>query len=81
MKNVMNSLFFWKFEFVGLFVNWIQNLKKIEKFGFKLLILFDFDIFVVQPNFVTKNIAFRLCAFITSLFLKFLDMMKVFTAN
>ena len=43
--------------------------------------MFDFDIFAVQPNFITKIIVFRLNAFIISPFLKFLSIVEVFLAN
>ena len=77
----MNFPFFWKFEFVGLLANWIQNLKKIKKFDFQILILFGFDVFAIQPNFVFRSIASRLCIFIMSLLLKLLGVVEVFTAN
>ena len=43
--------------------------------------MFGFDVFAIQANFVIRNIAFKLYAFIIALFLKLLGVMKTFTAN
>lgn len=42
-----------------------------------LLVLLDFDVFIILPNFIIKNIVFRLIIFIIILFLKFLNIEKV----
>ena len=39
------------------------------------------DIFAVQPNFLTKGVALKLHSFIVSALLKFLGMIKIFSAN
>ena len=53
----------------------------VQKFGLYFLILFGFDIFIIQPNFITGNIASRLGAFVVTLFLKFLNTIEVFLVN
>ena len=71
MKNVMDLLLLWQFELVGFVVYWMQYLKRPEKLSFKLAILFDHDVLVVQPNFVIKTIAPRLYNLVIDSFLKF----------
>ena len=56
----------------------MPNLKRFTELCLQFLLLFDFDIFAVQQNYITGSIVFRLDAFIVGLFLKFLDMVKVF---
>ena len=55
--------------------------KKIEKFGFKLAILLNFEIIATQPDFVAYSIALKLDIFIVNLFLKLLCIVKFFLAN
>ena len=81
VENVIDPLFPRQFEFVGLFVYWAQNSKRFEELRLQLPILFGLDIFVIQPNFITRGIALRLDAFIVGPFLKFLGMVEVFFAN
>ena len=59
----------------------MQNSKRFKKLCLKLPVLFDFDVFTVQPNFITRDIAFRPDAFIVSLLLKFLSVIEVLLAN
>ena len=59
----------------------MQNLKRFQKFRLQLLVLFSFDLFAIQPNFIIKSIASRLDAFIVGLFLKFLSVIEVLLAN
>ena len=77
----MDLLFLWKLEFISLFANWMENSKRTKEFGFQLSISFGFDVFTIQPNFVIRNIASRLCASIMGLFLKFLGVIEVLTIN
>ena len=79
MENVIDLSSFCQFEFVGLAIYWVQNSKRPKKFCLQLLITFCFDIFAVQPNFLTKNINSRLRFFIVSSFLQFLIVLKVFS--
>ena len=53
----------------------------MEKFGFQLIILFSFDMFATQINFITQGIVLRLDSFIVNLFLKFLGMIKILLVN
>ena len=41
------------------------------------MILLNFEVFAIQLNFFTENIALRLETFIIGLFLKFLGMVKI----
>ena len=52
-----------------------------KKLCLQLPVLFSLDIFAIQPNFITRSIAFRLNAFIVGPFLKFLGMVEVFSTN
>ena len=56
----------------------MQNSKRSEKLCLQLSVLFSFDIFAIQPNFIIRDIAFKLDAFIICPFLKFLSMIEVF---
>lgn len=49
-----------------------------QKLDFWFLILFDFNIFVMQPNFIIKNIAFWFYIYIMCLFLKILNILEIF---
>ena len=59
----------------------MQNSERFEELGFKLSVVFGFDVFAIEPNFVSGNVASRLNAFIVSLLLKLLSMMEVLLAN
>lgn len=43
--------------------------------------MFDFDVSIIQANFIIRDIAFRLYNFIIKLFLELLDIIKVFVIN
>ena len=77
----MDFFFPQQFEFVDLFIYWVQNSKRSKELCFQLPILFGLNVFAVQPNFITRNIAPRLDAFIISPLLKFLSVMEVLLAN
>ncbi len=49
----------------------------VKELGLKLAILFGFNVFAIQPNFITKNIALGLHNFVIGLFLKLLSMVEV----
>ena len=59
----------------------MKNLKQFEKICFQLLVLFSFNIFDIQPNFIAKDIASRLDTFIIRPFLKFLSIIKIYSIN
>ena len=44
-------------------------------------VLFSLDIFTIEPNFITKDIALKLNVFIINLLLKFLSAIKIFQGN
>ena len=71
----MDPLLFRKFEFVGLATYRVQNSKKSKKLHLQLSIAFGFDIFVVQPNFLTGSVTFKLSFFIVGSFLQFLGVL------
>ena len=71
----MNSPLFWQFEFVGLATHQVQNSKKPKELRLQLLIAFGFDIFAVQPKFLTGSVTSRLSSFIVSSFLQFLNVL------
>ena len=56
-------------------------MERSKEHGFMLLVAFGFDLFVIQPNFVTKCVALRLDVSIVSLFLKLLRVVEVLPAN
>ena len=45
-----------------------------KKLRFQLSVLFDLNVFAIQPNFVTKGMASRLNVFVVGPFLKFLSL-------
>ena len=75
MENVMNSLLFWQFKFIGMVTNRMQDLKRPKQFHFQIPIVFGFDIFAIQPNFFAGSITSRLNSFIIGLFLQFLGIL------
>lgn len=72
---------FWKFELLGLFSHWVQDLEKPKGLSFKLLITLGLDIFALQQNFVAKGIAFWFCSLIMISFLDFLGMLETFSTH
>ena len=77
----MDNLFCKKIQFVCVFFNWVQDLKKIEKFGLEFLILLCLDVFAIQPNLLSLSIALRLHAFIMCFFLEFKGVEQVLLTN
>ena len=49
----MDPSLFRQFEFVCLASHQVQNSKRPKEFRLELLIVFDFNIFAIQPNFLT----------------------------
>ena len=45
------------------------------------MVLFNLDLFVIQPYFVTGSIVLKLNTFIVGPLLKFLSVVEVFSAN
>ena len=52
-----------------------------KKLCLQFAITLGFDVFAIQPNFVTGGIASRLNTFVVGPLLKFLSMVEVFLAN
>ena len=75
MENVMDLSSFWQFEFVGLATYQVQNLKRPKRLYLQLRIVFGFDIFAVQPNFLARSVTFKLNSFIIVSFLQFLGVL------
>ena len=53
-------------------------LKKAKKFSFQFPITLAFNIFAIQPNFVARDITFRLCILVVISLLKLLCILEVF---
>ena len=70
---------FQQFKFVGLATYQMQDSKNPKKLRLQLLLVFSFDIFTIQPNFLTENVTFRLSSFIIGSFLQFLSVLQVFS--
>lgn len=49
-------------------------MKKVEKLGFKLLIVLCFNVFIIEPNFLAQYVAPRLHTFVIYMFFKFLSL-------
>ena len=45
------------------------KLENFKKLNFRLLIIFDFNLFTIKLNFFIKNIIFQIVYFIINLFL------------
>ena len=75
----MDPLLFWQFEFVGLVIYQIQNLKRPKELHVQLLNTFDLNIFAVQPNFLVGKVTSGLNSFIVGSFLQFLDVLQIFS--
>lgn len=52
----------------------MRYLKKTLELGFKLVILFDLNVFAIQSNFVAKSVVFAFYSLVIGLFLKLLNM-------
>ena len=59
----------------------MEDSERPKELCLQLPVLFDLDIFAIQPNFITKGIALRLDAFLVGPFLKILCIIEVFSAN
>ena len=81
MKNIVDSSSPRYLKLVSLFCYRVKDLKWPKEFRFKFPILFGFDVFAIQPDFVTRDIAFWLCTLIVHLLLKILSVLEIFTAN
>ena len=53
----------------------------VQRTWLKLPVAFGFDVFIIQPNFVTECVALRLDVFIVGSLLKLLSVMEVLLAN
>ena len=81
MENIINSLFIRKFQFVSLLPGKLEQPKRPNELSFQHVITLGLDIFAIQPNFINRDIASRLNAFVMGPLLKFLGVVKVFLAN
>ena len=77
----MDSPFFRKLQLICLFSDRMEDSEWPKKLCFQIPVVFGLDIFAVQPNFLAGGVASRFDSFIVSLFLKFLGMVEVFSAN
>ncbi len=59
----------------------MQYPKRSKEFSLKFPISLGFDVFAIQPNFVTRRIASRLCMLVMISLLKFLCMLEVLSAD
>lgn len=59
----------------------MEDAKWFKKLCFQLPVVFGFDIFGIQPTFITKSIVFEFDAFIIGPFLEFLGMIEMFFTN
>ena len=73
----MDPPLFQQFKFVSLATYPVQYSKSSKELRFQLLIIFGFDIFTAQLNFLAGSIISRLSSFIVSSFLQFLSMLQV----
>ncbi len=77
----MNPSFLWKLYFVSLLAHRMQYPKRYKEFSFEFPIPLGFDVFAIQPNFVARGIASRLCMVVVTSLLKLLCMLKVLSAD
>lgn len=56
----------------------MKDSNKIKELSLKVAILFDLDIFAVEPNFIVRSIASGFYDLVVSLFLKLLSIVEVF---
>lgn len=78
MKTLLYSLLFWQFKLVDLPFYKIYNLKSAKEFSLKLAVLFNFNIFAIQQNFITRIIAVWVQIHIMWFCLHLLSVTKVF---
>ena len=77
----MDSPLLRKLQLVRLLSDRMEHLERAKELYFQLPIAFGHDIFAVQPNFLAGGVAPRFDSFIVSLFLQFLGMVEIFSAN
>ena len=77
----MDFPLFRKLQLVCLFSDRMEDSERPKKLCLQLPVAFSLDIFAFQPNFLAGGIAPRFDSLIVSLFLKFLGMVEVFSAN
>lgn len=77
----MNSPFSKKFKLLKLVYDKIEYLKQPKELYFQVSVLFGLEVFSIQSNFITGDIAPRLNTFIIGTLLKFLGMVEVAPAN
>ena len=59
----------------------MEHLERPKELCFQLPVMLSFDVFAIQPNFLVGGVASRFDFLIVSLFLKFLGMVEIFSAN
>ncbi len=52
----------------------MEDLEETKKLVLKLLVLLCFDVFTIQPDFLTQNVAIAFYSFIIYFFVQFLYM-------
>ena len=77
----MDSPLLKKLQLVCLFPNRMENSKRPKELCLQISFAFGLNIFAVQPDFFAGGVAPRFDSLIVSLFLKFLGMVEVFSAN
>ena len=81
MEHIMNSLLPRKFQFLCLLPNRIEYLERLKELCLQIVVMLGLDIFAFEPNFVIRDIASRLNAFVVGPLLEFLGVVEVFLAN
>ena len=56
-------------------------MKKTKKLSFQIVVLLNFEVFIIEKNFLAQYIILRLDYFIIDLFLKFLDILRILHIN
>ena len=59
----------------------MEHSKRPKELCFQLPVTLGLDVFAIQPNFLARGVASRFDSLIVSLFLKFLGMVEIFSAN
>ena len=59
----------------------MKDLNCFKELHFQILVLFGFDVFAIQPNFIAGSKTLRLDAFIVNLLLEFWGIVEVLTVN
>ena len=68
-------------QLICLLFNWVEYLKRPEKFCFKFSVFFHLDLFTIEPDLLPWYLALKLLSLTIGLLLEIIGMQKVLAIN